>query len=336
MGRDARMWLTRLSEGVAVQGHSRMWWGYLACGLIMAAILIGWRVYRSGEKVGFRGFIKQWLAPHFWRKTTTWVDLKLWGVMHVFDMFWGAFASVLIAGVSVNVAYLLGGAYRVLPPETYGAATIALITILITLADDFSRYVNHYLRHKIPFFWAFHRVHHSSERMTMISNIRLHPFDRVVQLICSMAISGPLLGVISWAFGGFDFWLLFGVNIFYAVKNVFFSNLQHTHVRWDLPKPLCYIFISPSVHQIHHSRLDHHWDKNYGEVFAIWDWMFGTLYLPKPKERIVFGLAREFGVERPRPHRTLLQALFEPLSFIAKTVRGSSPEKASASPEKVT
>jgi len=54
--------------------------------------------------------------------------------------------------------------------------------------------------------------------------------------------------------------------------------------------PLSYIFISPAQHQIHHSRLPEHRDKNCGFAFAFWDALFGTLYVPKDREVFPMGL----------------------------------------------
>ena len=46
------------------------------------------------------------------------------------------------------------------------------------------------------------------------------------------------------------------------------------------PPALGRIFGGPAHHQIHHSAEEHHWDKNYGAIFALWDWLFGTAYWP--------------------------------------------------------
>ena len=57
-----------------------------------------------------------------------------------------------------------------------------------------------------------------------------------------------------------------------------------------LGKFLNRIFISPAQHQIHHSKALKHRDKNLGGQLAIWDWIFGTIYLPDKKEDIQFGV----------------------------------------------
>jgi sterol desaturase/sphingolipid hydroxylase (fatty acid hydroxylase superfamily) len=68
------------------------------------------------------------------------------------------------------------------------------------------------------------------------------------------------------------------------------ANLRHSHVWLPYPKWLSHILISPAQHQIHHSQLIHHHDKNFGLMFAIWDWIMGTLYVPKHRENYVWGL----------------------------------------------
>ena len=55
--------------------------------------------------------------------------------------------------------------------------------------------------------------------------------------------------------------------------------------------------MSPAHHQIHHSRNPAHFNKNLGSCLALWDWMFGTLYIPAAKREPL-----EFGVEPDRPH----------------------------------
>ena len=61
-------------------------------------------------------------------------------------------------------------------------------------------------------------------------------------------------------------------------------HLQHSHVPVHYPKWLSLLVLSPQLHQIHHSSLPRHLDKNFAEHWAFWDWMFGTLYLPRQRE----------------------------------------------------
>jgi creatinine amidohydrolase/Fe(II)-dependent formamide hydrolase-like protein len=61
----------------------------------------------------------------------------------------------------------------------------------------------------------------------------------------------------------------------------------------NYPPRLSHFLLSPAQHQIHHSRLKHHHDCNYGLVFGFWDWAFGTLYVPRTRENIEFGIDTE-------------------------------------------
>jgi sterol desaturase/sphingolipid hydroxylase (fatty acid hydroxylase superfamily) len=53
------------------------------------------------------------------------------------------------------------------------------------------------------------------------------------------------------------------------------------------------VLISPAMHQMHHSIEPRHFNRNYGQALAIWDWMFGTLYVIHEKEVVTFGLDDE-------------------------------------------
>jgi sterol desaturase/sphingolipid hydroxylase (fatty acid hydroxylase superfamily) len=53
---------------------------------------------------------------------------------------------------------------------------------------------------------------------------------------------------------------------------------------------LGHVLVSPAHHQVHHSTARRHWDKNLGGIFALWDWLAGTLYVPRRDEIVAFGL----------------------------------------------
>ena len=49
--------------------------------------------------------------------------------------------------------------------------------------------------------------------------------------------------------------------------------------------------MSPAHHQVHHSTNPAHFNKNMGSCLALWDWMFGTLYVPnKEPKKLSFGV----------------------------------------------
>ena len=59
-----------------------------------------------------------------------------------------------------------------------------------------------------------------------------------------------------------------------------YVHLQHSHMWIAFRGVLGRIFVSPAHHQVHHSGNPKHFNKNFGSCLALWDWMFGTLYVP--------------------------------------------------------
>jgi sterol desaturase/sphingolipid hydroxylase (fatty acid hydroxylase superfamily) len=89
---------------------------------------------------------------------------------------------------------------------------------------------------------------------------------------------------------------LLGVNLYYSIFQIFGKHLRHSHIWWAWGPRVSHVFISPAQHQIHHSCDPRHVDKNYGEVLAIWDWLFGSLYVAGKKEDLQFGLGEAHGI----------------------------------------
>jgi sterol desaturase/sphingolipid hydroxylase (fatty acid hydroxylase superfamily) len=101
-------------------------------------------------------------------------------------------------------------------------------------------------------------------------------------------------GVFMWAFPGrIKAWEVAGVYGLSFVWNLLGANLRHSHVWLSYGAILEHIFISPAQHQIHHSIRHHHHDTNFGSALAVWDWLGGSLYVTRGRERLTFGLPRD-------------------------------------------
>ena len=97
------------------------------------------------------------------------------------------------------------------------------------------------------------------------------------------------------------------------------DKFQHSHVRTTLG-PLNYIFPSGEMHQIHHSAELKHRDKNFGNGSALFDWIFGTIYIPKPDEVIRLGLSEdEIGAQNP--HKRAIDIYTEPFAYTWRVLR---------------
>src|SRR5262249_62134477 len=105
-----------------------------------------------------------------------------------------------------------------------------------------------------------------------------------------------------------------------------FVNLQHTE-RWTpLSGARGLLFMSPEHHQLHHSTNPAHFNKNMGSCLALWDWMFGTLYVPgKEPEKLSFGVDPD-----DQYVHTITGAYLDPFVRAAGVVRKALPRHAPA------
>lgn len=123
----------------------------------------------------------------------------------------------------------------------------------------------HRLRHESDFFWKyFHQIHHSPQRLEVITSFYKHPLE--------MTVNSILGSLIVYAFLGLSLEAGAIYTLFTALGEFFY----HTNVK--SPRWIGYIFQRPEMHRIHHQYNKH--KNNYGD-FAIWDIMFGTFENPK-------------------------------------------------------
>ena len=192
-----------------------------------------------------------------------------------------------------------------------------LFTVVSVLAIDFGVYLSHYLLHKVPFLWEFHKVHHSAEVMTPLTLYRMHPVDEILAFGLTSAISGSVAGVFAYLCGNevtpYTFW---GVNVVIFTFYICGYNLRHSHVWLSFGSKLEKLFISPALHQVHHSTDPKHFDKNMGLIFSIWDRLFQTFYLPERKENLTFGL----GTEETKEYSSISRLYLRPFYQNAKSM----------------
>lgn len=190
-----------------------------------------------------------------------------------------------------------------------GVQITAAYTLALFLADDFTRFLLHYLMHRVPWLWSIHRLHHSAEVMTPFTVYRIHPLESLLYSLRMIATQGVVLGVFFYGFGmNLTVWEIAGANLFTYLFNLAGANLRHSHVWISWGPWLERVFISPAQHQIHHSHDPVHFDRNMGAFLAIWDGLFGTLTTARGQTVSGFGLTRG----QASPHTSLLRAYWEP------------------------
>lgn len=187
---------------------------------------------------------------------------------------------------------------------------LAVLTLCFALLYDFGAFFMHWLMHRIPFLWCFHKVHHSAERLNPMTLYRMHPVDLfltgLVIAICTGV--GMSLFIYFWHVD-ISYYELLGINGVFFAFYVLGYNLRHSHIWLPYPAWLSRILISPAQHQIHHSAERHHWDKNMGLIFAFWDWGFRTLYVPKKDEpHFTYGINKK----EPNPYNSVSSMFIKP------------------------
>ncbi|MCB4802012.1 sterol desaturase/sphingolipid hydroxylase (fatty acid hydroxylase superfamily) [Methylobacterium brachiatum] len=200
----------------------------------------------------------------------------------------GLAVFTLIASQSERVITIFVGFSPNLSATQFSAFSCTCVMIL---AVEFSEYVVHYLEHKVPFLWELHKVHHSAEHMTPLTTKREHSFLQFASGLTGGVIKGIPAGIIMFLYGfslGETLVLSIVANRILLVWTL--DPLKHSHIPIGLGW-FDKIFISPHMHQIHHSKTQAHWDRNFGTNLSIFDWAFGTAYKPLKGEKAVFGIS---------------------------------------------
>lgn len=295
---------------------------YLGVSILIAILLWHLRGRPSG--------LIRWLVPReTYRHRSNLLDIKLFLTNRIIGLSGILGALVITPLVSF---FVLGALSRGAPVITPGELTFLAAlwsTMVIVLATDFCRYWAHRLHHEIDVLWPFHAVHHSAEVLTPLTLARSHPVEAMFRMLIIGVIVGIVQGATLYALGApLDPLTIGGGNAIYFLFNALGSNLRHSHIWLSYGRVLEHILISPAQHQIHHSSAPEHHNKNYGSIFALWDWAFGTLYVPRAQEDLTFGIADENGVRIAQPHPTLRAALVGPFvdSFNAMRARMGKAE----------
>ena len=151
----------------------------------------------------------------------------------------------------------------VLPLWLEGLATIVLLDLFI--------WMQHVLFHKIPFFWRFHRMHHTDLDIDVTTGARFHP----VEILLSMGIKIGIviiIGAPAWAVIIFEI-LLNGTSMF---------NHSDIYIPVEVDHKLRLLLVTPDMHRVHHSVIIRETDSNFGFNFPWWDRLFRT-YKAQPE-----------------------------------------------------
>lgn len=165
--------------------------------------------------------------------------------------------------------------YRPWSADALGTSGGAIVGYLVI---TFAYYWWHLARHKSDYLWRwFHQVHHSPQRIEIITSFYKHP----VELVTNSLITSAIL------------YLVVGLSPQAAAYAILLSGLGELVYHWNVTTPywVGFIFQRPESHCVHHMEGVHSY--NYSDL-PIWDMLFGTFRNPKEfRERCGLGAENE-------------------------------------------
>ena len=195
--------------------------------------------------------------------------------------------GLIIGNVIVNVLtktsilgfYLFLYQYRLFDVSSFSLWIQIILTLIVI---DFIYYWFHRTSHRVRFFWGIHMNHHSSEEMNFLVSLRQAWFNPLFRVPFFFIL--PLIG-----FNPFLTFIVGAASTLWAV-------IQHTQTIGKLG-PLEWFMVTPSAHRVHHGVNVEYLNKNFGNLFIVWDRIFGTY--AEEKEAVIFGLTNNVKTFNP-------------------------------------
>ncbi|MDZ4673164.1 MAG: sterol desaturase family protein [Gemmatimonadota bacterium] len=195
------------------------------------------------------------------------------------------FFTLTTVAVNFGMAFLLLGAADWAVAHQFGllqwapAMPFWLFTLLGLLGLDLSSaWLAHWVQHRMPVLWRFHLIHHTDATVDTTSANRHHPGESVVRFAFT-ALAALVLGT--------PIWLVF----LYQALSVVLSQFNHANIVLPraLDRALSWVIVSPDMHKVHHHYVLPYTDSNYGNIFSVWDRLFGTFRILE-RDRLVYGV----------------------------------------------
>ena len=175
----------------------------------------------------------------------------------------------------------------------------AFTIVGLLLLDLIGAWFVHWTEHKVKWMWRFHLIHHSDTHIDTTSANRHHPGESVFRFIFTT------MGIVI---AGAPMWMVF----MYQAISVLLSQFNHANIvipKW-LDNTMSWVFVSPDMHKVHHHYVLPYTDSNYGNIFSIWDRIFGT-FMTLDRDKIVYGIDTHMKPEENARLGSLLKIPFE-------------------------
>ncbi|MEO0571020.1 MAG: sterol desaturase family protein [Bacteroidota bacterium] len=241
-----------------VPWYKNYFWGLIAISLVVWAmeILFPWRKNQSIFRKDF------WLDGFYMFFNFFVFAFVIQGVYNILEISFGNL------GISAQ-------SFTLLPIQNWPMWSQLLVFFILL---DFVQWITHIALHKFPFLWKFHQVHHSVKEMGFAAHLRYHWMENI--LYKPLKTFGVML------LGGFEPEQAYIVH-FAAIA---IGHLNHANIKLTYG-PLKYIFNNPVMHLYHHSYAlpEGKYGVNFGLSLSLWDYLFGTNYIPEEGGKITLG-----------------------------------------------
>jgi len=144
--------------------------------------------------------------------------------------------------------------------------SIAEQVLFFLVTHDLYIYLFHRLQHASKLLWRTHEAHHSGKEVDFLAGSRSHMVEIIINQTIEFApivILGAHPEVIPIK----------------AMLDAMFGMFIHANINVKLGR-LKYIFNSPELHLWHHANYREVFHANFSTKFAVWDYLFGTVYDP--------------------------------------------------------
>ncbi len=173
--------------------------------------------------------------------------------------------------------------------------------LALMMLDFVGAWLAHWIQHKVKFLWRFHIIHHVDQQVDTTTANRHHPGESVIRFIFTF---------FAILISGAPIWLVF----LYQSLSVILSQFNHANIilpKW-LDKPIGWLIVTPNIHHIHHHYLQPYTDSNYGNIFSVWDRIFGT-FMFKEQKTLRYGLDTHPDNIKNTTISNLLKIPFQPI-----------------------
>ncbi|PWN05820.1 sterol desaturase family protein [Rhodohalobacter mucosus] len=176
----------------------------------------------------------------------------------------------------------------------------AKIILGVMLLDFIGAYFVHWVEHKVKWMWKFHLVHHSDTTVDVTTGLRHHPGETVFRIF--FTIMGVLLIGVP-----------IGIVMLYQSISVLFAHITHANINMprNVDRALSWVFVTPHMHKVHHHYAQPLTDTNYGNIFAIWDRLFGTFAEVEDTRDLTYGIDTHMDPEENDRLANLLKIPFQ-------------------------